>query len=91
MDEYNKKDVIIDDEDTVITVDINTLKRRCILTKQILKGNLDLNFTCHHLNFLLCEVKQSSPLNPLCQMNPNLLGNIIGRSSIKIAHLVPIR
>jgi hypothetical protein len=28
---------------------------------------------------------------PLCQMNRNLVGNILGRSSIKIAHLVPIR
>jgi hypothetical protein len=31
-----------------------------------------------------------SPLKPLCQMNRNLVGSIYGRSSIKIAHLVPI-
>jgi hypothetical protein len=35
--------------------------------------------------------KKSSPLKPLCQMNRNLVGNILGRSSIKNAHLVPIR
>jgi hypothetical protein len=32
-----------------------------------------------------------SPLKPLGQMNRNLVGSILGRSSIKIAHLVPIR
>ena len=35
--------------------------------------------------------KKSSPLKPLSQMNQNLVGSILGRSSIKIAHLVPIR
>jgi hypothetical protein len=35
-------------------------------------------------------LKKSSPLKPLGQMNRNLVGSIIGRSSIKIAHLVPI-
>jgi hypothetical protein len=35
--------------------------------------------------------KKSSPLKQLCQMNRNLVGSILGRSSIKIAHLVPIR
>jgi hypothetical protein len=35
--------------------------------------------------------KKSSPLKPLGQMNRNLVGSIIGRSSIKIAHFVPIR
>jgi hypothetical protein len=34
--------------------------------------------------------KNSSPLKLLCQMNRNLVGSILGRSSIKIAHLVPI-
>jgi hypothetical protein len=34
--------------------------------------------------------KKSSPLKQLCQMNRNLVGSIIGRSSIKIAQLVPI-
>jgi hypothetical protein len=33
---------------------------------------------------------KSSFLKPLCQMNRNLVGSILGRSSIKIAHLVPI-
>jgi hypothetical protein len=31
-----------------------------------------------------------SPLKPLGQMNRNLEGNIYGRSSIRIAHSVPI-
>jgi hypothetical protein len=30
-------------------------------------------------------------LKPLCQLNRNLVGSILGRSSIKMAHLVPIR
>jgi hypothetical protein len=34
--------------------------------------------------------KKSSPLKPLGQMNRNLVGRILGRSSIKIAHFVPI-
>jgi hypothetical protein len=35
--------------------------------------------------------KKSSPLKPLCQMNQNLVGSIIGRSSKKSADLVSIR
>jgi hypothetical protein len=35
--------------------------------------------------------KKSFPLKQLGQMNQNLVGSIFGRSSIKIAHLVPIR
>jgi hypothetical protein len=35
--------------------------------------------------------KKYSTLKPLCQMNQNLVGSILGRSSIEIAHLVPIR
>jgi hypothetical protein len=38
-----------------------------------------------YANFL-----KSSPLKPLGQMNRNLIGSIYGRSSIKIAHFVPI-
>jgi hypothetical protein len=38
----------------------------------------------------LISKKSSSP-KPLCQMNQNLVGSILGRSSVKIAHLVPIR
>jgi hypothetical protein len=34
--------------------------------------------------------KKWSPLKPLCQMNRNLVGSILGRSFIKIAHFVPI-
>ena len=35
--------------------------------------------------------KKSSPLKLPGQMNQNLVGSIIGRSSIKIAHFIPIR
>jgi hypothetical protein len=35
--------------------------------------------------------KKSSPLNPLGQMNQNLIGSSYGRPSIKNAHFVPIR
>jgi hypothetical protein len=38
--------------------------------------------------FWLADFKKSSPLKPLGQMNRNLIGNIYGRSSIKIAHFV---
>jgi hypothetical protein len=36
-------------------------------------------------------ISKKSSLKPLGQMNQNLVGNILGRFSIKIAHLVPIR
>jgi hypothetical protein len=35
--------------------------------------------------------KKYSPLKVLGQMNQNLVGSILGRSSINIAHLIPIR
>jgi hypothetical protein len=34
--------------------------------------------------------KKSHPLKPLCQINRNMVGSIYGRSSLKIAHFVPI-
>ena len=40
--------------------------------------------------FWLADLKKSSTLKPLGQMNRNLVGSIYGRSSIKIAHFVPI-
>jgi hypothetical protein len=39
----------------------------------------------------IATTDNSSPLKPLSQMNQNLVGSILGRSSIKIAHLVLIR
>jgi hypothetical protein len=36
-------------------------------------------------------ISKKSSLKPLGQMNRNLVGSILGRSSIKIAHLVPLR
>ena len=41
--------------------------------------------------FWLANLKKSSPLKLHGQMNRNLVGSIYGRSSIKIAHFVPIR
>ena len=41
--------------------------------------------------FWLADLKKSSPLKPLGQMNRNLVGSIYGRFSIKIAHFVPTR
>jgi hypothetical protein len=35
--------------------------------------------------------KKSSPLKLPGQMNQNLVGSILGRSSIKISHFIPIR
>jgi hypothetical protein len=41
--------------------------------------------------FSLADFLKSSTLKPLCQMNRNLVGSILGRTSIKSAHLVAIR
>jgi hypothetical protein len=41
--------------------------------------------------FWLDDLKKSSPVKPLGQMNRNVVGSIHGRSSIKIAHFVLIR
>jgi hypothetical protein len=35
-------------------------------------------------------ISKKSSLKPLGQMNQNLVESILGRSSVKIAHLVPI-
>ena len=39
--------------------------------------------------FWLADLKKSSPLKPLGQMNRNLVVSIYGRSFIKIAHFAP--
>jgi hypothetical protein len=41
--------------------------------------------------FRLANFFKSSPLKPHGQMNRNLVGSIYGRSSIKVAHFIPIR
>jgi hypothetical protein len=50
--------------------------------------------TGHSINTILFSdwsiSKKTSPLKPHGQMNRNLVGSIYGRSSIKIAHSVPI-
>jgi hypothetical protein len=38
----------------------------------------------------LTDLKKSSPLKPLGQMNCNLVWSIYGMSSIKIVHFMPI-
>ena len=40
--------------------------------------------------FWLADFKNSSPLKPFGQMNRNLAGSIYGKSSVTIAHSVPI-
>jgi hypothetical protein len=39
----------------------------------------------------LVDLKKSSPVKLLCQINRNVVGNIYGRSSMKNAHFVLIR
>jgi hypothetical protein len=57
---------------------------------------------CHFSNLKISEKKSvknrkllkkldSSPLKPFGQMNRNLVGSIYGKSSVVIAHFVPIR
>jgi hypothetical protein len=41
--------------------------------------------------FWLADFFKSSSLKPLGQINWNMVGSSYGRSSIKIAHFVPIR
>jgi hypothetical protein len=37
------------------------------------------------------SISKQSPLKPLTQINPNLIGSIYGRSVIAIDHFLPIR
>jgi hypothetical protein len=41
--------------------------------------------------FCLAYFLDSSPLKLFGQMNPNWVGNIYGKSSVTIAHFIPIR
>ena len=45
--------------------------------------------TCNYF-FWLADVKKSSPLKPLGQMNRNLVASIYGMSSMNMNHFVPI-
>jgi hypothetical protein len=58
----------------------------CLMAVAVIIHSLKENYCS---SFLMIS-KKSSPLKPLCQMNRNLVGCIYGRSSIKIAHFVPI-
>jgi hypothetical protein len=75
----------------------NRLWRPCLLTdwdemSNLYRGpSIDASY---HVSIHLAkrfQSKKSSPLKLLGQMNRNLVGCILGRCSIKIAHLVPIR
>jgi hypothetical protein len=41
--------------------------------------------------FWMADILDSSPLKPFGQMNRNLVGSIYEKSSVTIAHFVPIR
>ena len=64
-----------------------------IFLAHLAKGNVSF---CHHLASVVCRPSSVNfshfnlLLWNLSQMNWNLIGNIYGRSSIKIAHFVPI-
>ena len=59
----------------------------CSFRPDMLTNMADTGNSC----FWLADFFKSSPLKPFGQMNQNLVGSILGRSSIKIAHLFPIR
>jgi hypothetical protein len=63
------------------------LYKGCSFNSDSLTNMATIGISC----FLLADLKKSSSLKPLGQMNRNLIRKIYGRSSIKIAHLVPIR
>jgi hypothetical protein len=44
-----------------------------------------------HCSFYPNPLTNMAAIKPLCQMNQNVVGSILGRSCIKIGHLVPIR
>jgi len=61
---------------------------------RVLISSRSVNKHGHHRQFLFLigrYLKKSSPLQMPSQMNRNLVGSIYGRSSIKIAHFIPIR
>ena len=63
------------------------LSKECSFCPDLLKKMVATGNSC----FWLADFKKSSPPRPLGQMNRNLVGSIYGRSSIKIAHFIPIR
>ena len=62
------------------------LSKDCTFCPNPLTNMADIGNSC----FWLADFFKSSPLKSLGQMNRNLVGSIYGRSSIKIAHFVPI-
>ena len=62
------------------------LSRECTFCLDPLTNMAATSNSC----FWLVDFQKFSPLKPLGQMNQNLVGSIYGRSSINIAHFVPI-
>ena len=62
------------------------LCKDCSFCPDLLKNMATTGNYC----FWLADFSKSSPPKPLGQMNRNLVGSINGRSSIKIAHFIPI-
>ena len=59
----------------------------CSFSSDLLTNMVAIGNSC----FWLADLKKSSSLKPLGQMNQNLVGSIYGMSSIKIAHFIAIR
>jgi len=62
------------------------LCKDCSFCPDLLKNMATTGNYC----FWLADFSKSSPPKPLGQMNRNLVGSIYGRSSVNIAHFVPI-
>ena len=58
----------------------------CSFNSDLLTNMVAIGNSC----FWLADLKKSSPLKPLCQMNWNLIGIIYGWSSIKNVNFLPI-
>ena len=62
------------------------LSKDCLFCPDLLTNMATTGNSC----FWLADFFKSSPPKPLGQMSQNFVGSIYGRSSVKIAHFVPI-
>ena len=69
---------------------VGSIYGRSSLKIAYLSRSINKHATTDNSCFWLANLKKSSSLKLLGQMNRNLVGSIYGRSSIKIAHFVPI-